>query len=166
MSKTKGQTFRYRFGNETKTFWYHYRICLLENRLFRFGPKSVLLDQIDNDLFRWGRFGNYNSDILVSFLLEVGTFVERLWNVCPLLFWHSLREYVLHRHGSLKGLAIPTVGAKCSAASYCQLEQHLQFIWCDGNLQWQASPELCVKLCGMERSWMVLPGSWISAKYF
>jgi hypothetical protein len=33
-----------------------------------------------------------NSDIMVSFLLDVGTFVERLWNVCgtfvPLLFWH------------------------------------------------------------------------------
>ncbi len=47
MSKTKGQTFRYRFGNETKTFWYRSRICLVENRLFRFGPESVLLDQID-----------------------------------------------------------------------------------------------------------------------
>jgi hypothetical protein len=23
-----------------------------------------------------------NSDVLVSFLLDVGTFVERLWNVC------------------------------------------------------------------------------------
>jgi hypothetical protein len=33
MSKTKGQTFRYRFGNESKTFWYSSRICLVENRL-------------------------------------------------------------------------------------------------------------------------------------
>jgi hypothetical protein len=47
MSKTKGQTFRYRFGNETKTFWYRSQIFLVENRLFRFGPESVLLDQID-----------------------------------------------------------------------------------------------------------------------
>jgi hypothetical protein len=47
MSKTKGQTFRYRFGNETKTFWYGSRICVVEKRLFRFGPDSVLLDQID-----------------------------------------------------------------------------------------------------------------------
>ncbi len=31
MSKTKVQTFRYRFGNETKTFWYRSRICLFEN---------------------------------------------------------------------------------------------------------------------------------------
>ncbi len=47
MSKTKGQTFRYRFGNETKTFWYRSRICLVENRLFQFGPEYVLLGQID-----------------------------------------------------------------------------------------------------------------------
>ncbi len=43
MSKTKGQTFRYRFGNETKTFWYRSRICLVENRLFKFGPESAEL---------------------------------------------------------------------------------------------------------------------------
>jgi len=29
MSKTKAQTFRYRFGNETKTFWYLSRISLV-----------------------------------------------------------------------------------------------------------------------------------------
>jgi hypothetical protein len=40
MSKTKGQTFRYRFGNETKMFWYRSRVCLVVNRLFRFGPES------------------------------------------------------------------------------------------------------------------------------
>jgi hypothetical protein len=39
MSKTEGQTFRYRFGNETKTFWYRSQICLVENRLFRFGSR-------------------------------------------------------------------------------------------------------------------------------
>ncbi len=47
MSKTKGQPFQYCFGNETKTFWYPSRICLVENRLFPFGPESVLLDQIE-----------------------------------------------------------------------------------------------------------------------
>jgi|688.fasta_scaffold682134_1 hypothetical protein len=36
MSKTKGQTFQYRFGNETKTFLYRSQISLIENRLFRF----------------------------------------------------------------------------------------------------------------------------------
>ena len=46
MLKTKGQTFRYRFWNETKTLRYRFRICLIENRLFRFGPESTLLDLI------------------------------------------------------------------------------------------------------------------------
>jgi hypothetical protein len=32
MSKMTGQTFRYCFGNETKTFWYCSRICLVKNR--------------------------------------------------------------------------------------------------------------------------------------
>ncbi len=57
MLKTKGQTFRYRFWNETKTLRYRFRICLIENRLFRFGPESALLDQIRNDLFRYEKFG-------------------------------------------------------------------------------------------------------------
>jgi magnesium-transporting ATPase (P-type) len=34
MSKTKGQTFQYRFGNKTKKFWYRSQISLIENRLF------------------------------------------------------------------------------------------------------------------------------------
>ncbi len=65
MSKTEGQTFRYRFGNETKTFWYRSRI---PNRLFRFGPESALLDQIEMYLlFRWGRFWNKLSRfVLIS----------------------------------------------------------------------------------------------------
>ncbi len=46
-SKTKGQTVRYRFKNETKTFWYHFRICLVENRLLKFGPESALLDKVE-----------------------------------------------------------------------------------------------------------------------
>jgi hypothetical protein len=44
MSKTKGQTFRSRFGNEPQRSL----ICLTENRLFRFfGPESALLDPIE-----------------------------------------------------------------------------------------------------------------------
>ncbi len=91
MSKTKGQTFRYRFRNETKTFWYRSRICLVENRLFRFGPKSALLDQIEMISFDGADSGT-NSDVLVSFLLNDGTFVERLLNVCPLLFLHYYQQ--------------------------------------------------------------------------
>jgi hypothetical protein len=81
MSKTKGQTFQYCFWNETKTFWYRSRICLMENRLFRFGPKSALLDQIEMISFDKKNSGP-NSNDFVSFLLYIGTFVERLWNVC------------------------------------------------------------------------------------
>ncbi len=77
MSKTKGQTFRYRFGNETKTFWYRSRICLVENRLFRFSSESALLDQIEMISFD-GADSGMTYDLLVSFLLDVGTFVERL----------------------------------------------------------------------------------------
>jgi hypothetical protein len=84
MSKTKGQMLRYRFGNETKTFWYHSRICLVENRLFRFCPDSALLRQIERIYFDGAGSGT-NSDVLVSFLLDVGTFVERLWNVCSFI---------------------------------------------------------------------------------
>ncbi len=43
MSKMKEQTFRYRFGNETKTFGIvPTRICLVKNSLFRSGPESAL----------------------------------------------------------------------------------------------------------------------------
>jgi hypothetical protein len=80
LSKTKGQTFRYRFGNET-TFWYRSRICLVENRWFRFGPESALLDHIEMISFDGSDSGT-NSDVLVSFLLDVGTFVERVFLYC------------------------------------------------------------------------------------
>ncbi len=43
-SKTEGETFRYRFENETKTFWNLSRICLVENRLFWLRSESALLD--------------------------------------------------------------------------------------------------------------------------
>jgi hypothetical protein len=115
MSKTEGQTFRYRFGNETKTFWYRSRICLVENRLFWFGPESVRTKS-PNDLFRWGRLENELRRfgfIPVRCRNVCGTFVPlllpslsmgqiglrrfgfipvRCRNVCgtfvPLLFWH------------------------------------------------------------------------------
>ncbi len=57
MSKKKGQTFRCPFGNETKTFWYCSQMCLVEN-------------------------SGTTSDVLVSFLLDVGTFLERLLLYC------------------------------------------------------------------------------------
>ncbi len=69
MSKTKGQTFRYPFGNETKTFWYRSQICLVDNRLFRFSPEYALLDQIEMISFDVADSGT-NSDIMVSFLLD------------------------------------------------------------------------------------------------
>jgi hypothetical protein len=72
--------FRYPFGNETKRFWYRFRICLVENRLFRFVPESALLDQTEMFSFD-GTDSGMNSDVLVSFLLDVGTLMERLWNV-------------------------------------------------------------------------------------
>jgi hypothetical protein len=48
MSKSRQQTKRpYIVWNETKTFWYRSRIYLIENRLFRFGPETALLNQIE-----------------------------------------------------------------------------------------------------------------------
>jgi hypothetical protein len=82
MSKTKGQTFRHRFGNETKTFWYRSRICLVENRLFRFGP-----DLNRNVLFRWGRFGNK--------LRRFGFIPVRCRNVCGMFLERLLSHLVI-----------------------------------------------------------------------
>jgi hypothetical protein len=65
------------FGNETKTFWYRSRICFVDNRLYLFGPESAFLDQIEMCPFDGADSGT-NSDVLVSFLLDVGTLVERL----------------------------------------------------------------------------------------
>ncbi len=42
------------------------KFVFFENRLFSIGPESALLDS------------GANSDVLVSFLLDVGTIVERL----------------------------------------------------------------------------------------
>ncbi len=86
---------------------------------------------------------------------------------CP--DYSSLRkgagEHDLHCDGSLKGPATPRVGQKCSAASYCKLQElSLFLIFCDVNHQCQAVSELCV-LCGMESRPMPLPASWIYASY-
>jgi hypothetical protein len=78
MSKTNGQTLL--FWNETKTFLYRSQICLIENKSFRFGPESALLDQIEMISFDKTNSGT-NSNVLVSFRLDIGTFVERLWNI-------------------------------------------------------------------------------------
>ncbi len=78
MSKTKGQTFRYRFGNLTKTFWYRSRISLIENRLFRFGPESALLGQIERISFDMTNSG-MNSFVICFIPIR---YWNVLWNVC------------------------------------------------------------------------------------
>jgi len=62
------------FWNETKTFWYRSRICLIENKSFIFGPKSALLDQIEMISFDKTNSGT-NSNVSVSLRLDIGTFV-------------------------------------------------------------------------------------------
>jgi|688.fasta_scaffold1494906_1 hypothetical protein len=69
------------FWNETKTFWYRFRICFIENRLFRFGLASALLDQIEMISFDKTNSGT-NSNVLVSFRLDIKTFLERLFLYC------------------------------------------------------------------------------------
>ncbi len=49
--------------------------------MFRFGPESALLDQIEMCSFDGADSGT-NLDVLVSFLLDVRTFVERLLLYC------------------------------------------------------------------------------------
>jgi hypothetical protein len=85
MSKTKGQTFRYRFGNETKTFWYRSRISLIENRLFLFGPESAHLGEIERIPFDMTNSGT--NSIVICFIPirywdVCGTFVDRLLLYC------------------------------------------------------------------------------------
>jgi hypothetical protein len=122
MSKTKGQTFWYCFGNETKTFWYRSGICLVDNRLFRFGPESALLNQIEMCSFD-GADSRTNSDVLVSFLLDVGTFVgtfvERLWNVCSFtvltllyrILQHWMNDGIIYVSNYKKSVADPDPGS-------------------------------------------------------
>ncbi len=57
------------------------KFVLLRNRLFRFDPEPALLDQIEIIFFN-GADSGMNSDIMVSFLLDVRTFVERLFLYC------------------------------------------------------------------------------------
>ena len=86
ISKTEGQTFRYRFGNETKTCSYRFQISLVENRLFQFYRGSALpgkIERIIYDKTKWGK----NS---LVFLFHFYQTSECLWNICetfaPLLF--------------------------------------------------------------------------------
>jgi hypothetical protein len=83
MSKTKGQTFRYRFENEAKT--YRSRICLVENRLFRYGPESVLLNQIDMTSFD----GADSKMKTQTFWFNSCWMLEHLWNVCGTFVLYS-----------------------------------------------------------------------------
>ncbi len=69
------------FRKETKTFWYRPRIFLIDNRLLLFGPESALLDQIEMISFDKTNSGT-NSNVLVSFRLDIGKFVERLFLYC------------------------------------------------------------------------------------
>ncbi len=58
-----------------------FRICIAENLLFLFSPESALLSQIEMCSFDGSDSGT-NSGVLVSFLLDFGTFVERLLLYC------------------------------------------------------------------------------------
>jgi hypothetical protein len=75
MSKTKGQNAPISFSKQN------------QNVLVPTIAEFVLLK---TDCFDLVQNLVSNSDILVSFLLEIGMFVERLWNLCgtfvPLLF--------------------------------------------------------------------------------
>ncbi len=56
-------------------------LVLLRTDCFDFGPESAPLDQIEMISFGGADWGT-NSDIFVSFLLDVGPFAKRLWNIC------------------------------------------------------------------------------------
>ncbi len=77
MSKTKGQTFGYRFGNETKTFWQRSRICLFKRYCFNlvqnllFWTKKKLSLSLGKIRERTQKFWFHSYQIL-----------ERLWNIC------------------------------------------------------------------------------------
>ncbi len=63
------------FGNET--FWYRSWICLIENRLFGFGPELALLDQIEVIFF-----DRTNSETNSNFWFHFYSISKGLWNVC------------------------------------------------------------------------------------
>jgi hypothetical protein len=78
MSKRKDKRSDIVLERNQKTFWYRSQICFIENRWFRYGPESALLDQIEMI-----SFNETNSGTFVELLWNVcGTFVERLWNIC------------------------------------------------------------------------------------
>jgi hypothetical protein len=95
MSKTKGQPFPYRLENETKTLWYRSRIRLIENRLFRFGPESALLNQIEMISFDKAR--QIRERTLAFWFHSYYKISERLWkrlwNVCSV----TVLDYYLDR---------------------------------------------------------------------
>ena len=95
MSKTKEQTFRYSFGNETKTFWHRSPVSLIENRLFQFGPESALLGQIERISFDKTNSGMNSIFIcLIPFRYQnvCGTFMGRLWTVFSFIVLTLLLE--------------------------------------------------------------------------
>jgi hypothetical protein len=66
----------------------------IKNRLLRFGPESAILDQIEKISFAKINSGT-NSKVLITFLLDIGTFVERLWNVCSFTVLTLLTIYAI-----------------------------------------------------------------------
>jgi hypothetical protein len=120
-----------RFGNETETFWYRSRISLIKNKLFRFYPESALQDQTKGSP-SMGQIRERTQSFLVSILLDIGTFVERLWNVCSFTVLTLLKTRVLNPQesicillnpiqcsifisGSGSTFRIPDPGVKCCA---------------------------------------------------
>jgi hypothetical protein len=83
MSQTKGQTFRYRFGNETKTFCFRFQISLIENTMFRFDPESALLGLIERISFDNTNSGKNSIFFLFHcYLISERLCVERLLLYC------------------------------------------------------------------------------------
>jgi hypothetical protein len=64
---------------------------VLLNRLFRFGPESALLDQIDMCSFHGADSGT-NSDVLEPLWNDCGTFVERLLFYCFDIYYQRQNE--------------------------------------------------------------------------
>jgi hypothetical protein len=83
MSKTKDKRSDIVLETKPKRFGIVPEFVLLITDCF--GPESALLDQLEMISFD-GVDSGTKSDVTVSFLLDVGTFVERLWNVCSFLF--------------------------------------------------------------------------------
>jgi hypothetical protein len=94
MSKSRQQTKRpYIVWNETKIFWYRSRIYLIENRLFRFGPETALLNQIEMI-----SFDKKCRERTQTCWFHSNWILEHMWNVCSFTFLTLL----LSRGGSCK----------------------------------------------------------------